>query len=443
MVEIQQPGGGGGTPISFGDPTQIPYVNATGDDFDYSTDLTWNDSTKQFVVGGKATFEDGMFTPWTRTLIVDQGGHGDYTTVKGAVDYVATQTPTSTTPWQILVMSGKYAENPFSIPAYVTVSGFVPTTWGNFDTVVIDFTSTITSGIGITMVNNSDLGNLVVKFDGFTATQTGNLTLISGANKVTGVFVQCYGFSAYNLIGLSASVSSAYITNCTLEVDNFGAGGARAISSASANANFNNNLIKTYVADHWGFECTAGTSNIYGSVFSGPSSILRTAGTLNVSGTSYTATSGTITFTNSLSVALDTYGVGWATSQKATAQKDVYDKIESMSGDITDRVPYTGATNDLDLGVYGLRQTNGGAFSYITNDGTALKIAGLNTSDVNTVGFTSQITNLSALFDLSAITATDKNFAFPNQSGTLALTSDIPAAGLTQPQVMARISIGF
>ncbi len=378
---------------------------------------------------------------WTRTLIVDQGGLGDYTTIKDACDYVATQTPTSTTPWQILVMSGKYAESPFSIPAYATVSGFVPTTWGNFDTVVIDFTSTITSGIGITMVNNSDLGNLVVKFDGFTTAMTGDITLISGANKVTGVFVQAYGLSAYNLIGMSASVSSAYVTGCTLEVDNFGAGGARAISSASANANFNNNLIKTYVADHWGFECTAGTSNIYGSVFSGPSSILRTAGTLNISGTSYTATSGTITFTNSLSVALDTYGAGWATSQKATAQKDVYDKIESMSGDITDRVPYTGATGTLNMGLQEIRFDDGTNYGAIRDTGSAFQIVAR--TDTAKIGILNAITNYVADLDFSAIDSSDKTITFQNQTGTVALLSDIPSAGLSQPEVMARISIGF
>jgi hypothetical protein len=110
--------------------------------------------------------------------------------------------------------------------------------------------------------------------------------------------------------------------------------------------------------------------------------------------------------------------------------------------DLSGLVPYTGATNDLDLGVYNLRQTSGADFTLIQNDGSALTLFGLNTSDVNTIAFGSQISNLKVTFDLSDIATTSKSFKFPNQSGTFALTTDIPAA-LTQPQVMARISIGF
>lgn len=84
-------------------------------------------------------------------------------------------------------------------------------------------------------------------------------------------------------------------------------------------------------------------------------------------------------------------------------------------------VPYTGAVNDLDLGVYGLRQTNGGSFTNIANDGTALKLSGLSTSDVNTIGFSSQLSNLSALFNLSSLSGSDKSFIFPNEDGTFAL----------------------
>lgn len=380
-------------------------------------------------------------TGYTRTVTVDQGGLGDYTTIKAACDYVATQTPTATTPWQIIVYTGKYSENPFTIPAFVTVSGFVPTTWGNFDTVTVDFTSTITSGIGITMTNNSDIGNLVVKFDGFTATQTGNITLISGASKVTGVFVQAYGFSAHSLTGVSANSSSSYITGTTVEVDNFGAGSARGIASAGNNTNLQDNLVKTYVSGNWGFECTAGTSNLYGNVFEGPSSILRTAGTVNVTGTSYTTTSGTITFANNLSVTDEAYGAGWNGSQQVPTKNAIYDKIEA------DLVPYTGATADVDLDTLGLKTDaiyEGAGTQVLIEPPTQRLIDASNilsldwtvrTLDDSTNGnplldwsgtnialkdFTSGI---GAILNTSSLTTSDKTFAFPDASGTIALQS--------------------
>lgn len=324
------------------------------------------------VVSGLPSWEvGGGFSGWTRTLIVDQGGLGDYTTIKGAVDYATTQTPTATTPWQILVMSGKYDENPFSIPVYVTVSGFVPTTWGNFDTVLIDFTTTLTSGIGITMANNSDLGNLVVKFDGFTGTQTGDITLISGANKVTGAFIQAYTFSAFGITGASANSSSAYITGCTFEVDNFGAGAATSVASAGNNTNLNDNLIRTYVTDHWGVEVTAGDTKLFGNVFDGPSSIKRTGGTVTVNGTSYNTTSGTITFVGNLSVEDEAYGAGWNGSQEVPTKNALYDKIETLGGasaftDLTD-VPsaYTG-----DAGKYVKVNATEDGLEFVTGGGS-------------------------------------------------------------------------
>jgi hypothetical protein len=50
-----------------------------------------------FGADGKANFATaGMVAPWTRTLIVDAGGKGDYTTPEAACAYVATQSPSST-----------------------------------------------------------------------------------------------------------------------------------------------------------------------------------------------------------------------------------------------------------------------------------------------------------------------------------------------------------
>lgn len=71
----------------------------------------------------------------TRVLTVDSGGLGDYTTVKAAVDFATSQTPTQTTPWLIQVTPGWYLEDPFTVPIHVHVQGMM--TRGPSDTHVV------------------------------------------------------------------------------------------------------------------------------------------------------------------------------------------------------------------------------------------------------------------------------------------------------------------
>lgn len=92
----------------------------------------------------------------TRVLTVDSGGLGDYTTVKAAVDFAASQTPTQTTPWLIQVTPGWYLEDPFTVPIHVHVQGMM--TRGPSDTHVVGETfiyTDDTSGDFITLAAGS------------------------------------------------------------------------------------------------------------------------------------------------------------------------------------------------------------------------------------------------------------------------------------------------
>jgi hypothetical protein len=117
--------------------------------------------------------------------------------------------------------------------------------------------------------------------------------------------------------------------------------------------------------------------------------------------------------------------------------------IPSISG----LVPYTGATANLDLGTYNITTTgsSNAQFFYANGNGTigagqlAMKWGtGFSTPvGYSTIGGFSNgyylITNISgsnkvAAFDLSGLTtSTQRTYTFPNASGTLALTSDIPS----------------
>jgi hypothetical protein len=143
-------------------------------------------------------------------------------------------------------------------------------------------------------------------------------------------------------------------------------------------------------------------------------------------------------------------------------------------------VPYSGATGDVDLGLFDLQATDlsaGGTLSVgnvisdltpLTDGAVSLGSAALRYSTVatNSVAFDSNISigadtvaddvsvetltfsilnnvsNLKAILDTSSIATTDKTFTFPNASGTIALTSDIPTgSGITRTQVSTSGSI--
>lgn len=59
---------------------------------------------------------------FTNTRIVDQGGHGDFTTIAAAITYVNTQSPDESSRWLIVVYGGVHGEDPgFTLPDYVSI----------------------------------------------------------------------------------------------------------------------------------------------------------------------------------------------------------------------------------------------------------------------------------------------------------------------------------
>ena len=82
-----------------------------------------NLSESSHVVDAKVFYSLTDFTvvQFTRTILVDSGGMTDYDSIKDACDYVATQSPTTTTRWLILAYPGVYQEDPFTVPIFTAV----------------------------------------------------------------------------------------------------------------------------------------------------------------------------------------------------------------------------------------------------------------------------------------------------------------------------------
>lgn len=123
-----------------------------------------------------------------------------------------------------------------------------------------------------------------------------------------------------------------------------------------------------------------------------------------------------------------------------------FDTVKEWLEDLNERefVPYTGATSDVDLGSYNFAAPYFKAYSF----GGVVFYSDMGVTPlIDVVGVSLGVIGLqkgpnTAQLDINALTGTHV-FAFPNQDGTLALLSDIPDEGLSQAQIMARLSIGF
>lgn len=164
-----------------------------------------------------ATFTSGTFPLWdgdsfepssdyqrkyTRTVVVDQGGKGDFTSVKAACDYVATQTHAQDTAWIVKIMPGTYYELPFTIPSYTTLMGVETATHNQpVYTTTIQFSASTYTGNLITINNASGpvaVSNLFFYLSG---------TPIADTNLI---YVQSGSFYAEKCIFYDFAVSTTY-----------------------------------------------------------------------------------------------------------------------------------------------------------------------------------------------------------------------------------------
>lgn len=160
----------------------VPTTTLTGLVLKTSDDNTTNNLLKLLSSGnvtlasisavGKALFGGGLFSPWTRYLVVDAGGKGDYTTISAAI--AATD---GINPYVIHVMPGTYAEVDLVIKEHTTIIGS-----GAANTTIGGATSgTATFGGGATYTN-VDIYNCRIQ-----SNTTGDTTTF-----------KCYGISVYN-----------------------------------------------------------------------------------------------------------------------------------------------------------------------------------------------------------------------------------------------------
>ena len=146
-IPIEQPGGGLGL---FVDPGNLPSASST--------------------VTGVATKPANIVTVCSAGC--------DYTSIKSAVDYVATQSPGKNNRWLVDVATGQYTELAFTVPTYTNLSGSATP-----NTRTTNSGSSITADQSVTYGPFITIGGVQAQIQDFsirvTAPHTGNVQILS------------------------------------------------------------------------------------------------------------------------------------------------------------------------------------------------------------------------------------------------------------------------
>lgn len=235
----------------------------------------------------------------TNTVTVDIGGYGDFTTIKAACDYVATQSPSTTNRWLILVYpnpAGAYSELPFTVPAGCHLVGMQTKPGGSAaQGVQIGYSGTWTGGAFITLDSAAHLANLGISAAVDASASSEAMLISATAGRVN--------FCQLNLLNSSAQTAS--LIKGTMQVEgcaiNPTGNDIRALYITGSSAVrfcqvFSNGGTNTY-----GIYQSSGTSTIFfvrlgGSGTSDPdfaTDIHRAGGTLILNNVNYKTYSGT------------------------------------------------------------------------------------------------------------------------------------------------------
>jgi hypothetical protein len=300
------------------------------------------------------------------------------------------------------------------------------------------------------------LGSNAVSGGQFTAT-SGTQTTVSIGSETNAIWAPTSGTATYNILHLNPRINTTGTYAGTVRGLYIETGLTAATSGTAIRAI--ESTLGDWVMGGAGYATTMamnGTGLYIGHNSASRSLILQTNSTdrLTIAGTGAITASGTFTATSLIKS-------GGTSSQFLKADGSVDSNTYLTSASLSGYVPYTGATASLNLGSWNFSNTGsitGGTFSHSTGNNLfnstggqfqigststtgsftfepanpAFEIIRHSTLDIVTLQPTylsfKQGANNFSVFISSQTLTTNRNIAFPNQSGTIALTSDITSS---------------
>jgi hypothetical protein len=236
------------------------------------------------------------------TLTVDSGGSGDFTTLSTALAYVASQNPTLSNQWTLLLVPGTtYTEPSLTLPPFTLLQGFTSPGTRSFQPQgrpIVQITGT--TGSGVTLANGSTLADLGFTFTGvltagykaFSAPATATAAALTRLLIVVNATAPNVALDILSITGGALTVEDTAIQR-----SGTGMTATRHLFCSSGTAVLSGTWLQASATQAAVAETAGGTLRILHSrIFGGAALDLKnTSGTLSVDQVSYATESGAIT----------------------------------------------------------------------------------------------------------------------------------------------------
>jgi hypothetical protein len=244
------------------------------------------------------------------TVTVDSGGSGDFTKLSDAFAFVASQNPTMTSRWSILVYPGKAIDSFFSltepsnltVPPYTSVQGVIAATGDGISVVSgqVWLKLTAPSGAALTLSAGSALVNLGLFYGGTTKAAVTVLSAPATSGNVDANVKNCV-IEATPANGDAfplelVSVSGGFVYARELHTFTFNGTLRRNIKVTGGALVLFDSRIYPGPSQPIAVEVTGGALLVYGGRINAGAAVefARTGGTLQIKGFTYATESGTI-----------------------------------------------------------------------------------------------------------------------------------------------------
>lgn len=279
----------------------------------------------------------GLRGTYTRLVIIDQGGRGDFTTVKAACDYVATQTRNTFNGWIGLVQSGVYAENNLVVPTNMVLVGAAgpAPNWDftlNPGAPLIWDSGKDSSGVLVTLSNYSGMIGIGVYLANTPTGQRIGVQLSGSRSFLTDCYiVGATSANTHEVILVDAATTfNGYLTRCGWDWTTANVANAKMIR-VTGNVEIADPVIRTLQPVPYALYQTAGTSVVFFARFGRSSGstftwdLFVSGGTCYINNSPYERASGNI-------IHVDRWRTTLSGLSVATASDQVPDTVQAASG---------------------------------------------------------------------------------------------------------------
>ena len=274
---------------------QIPRGNRLG--------KRWNQPYNNSLLRQYLT-EGGFY----HTATLDSGGSGDFTDLSDAVAFVASQNPSLSSQWTIVVYPGSsYAEASLTVPPFTLIQGFTDPGTRSLQPQgrpMIQITGT--AGAGVTLSNGSSIADLGLSFTGvLTAGYKGIHVPPAAAAAALARVTVLVSASASNVAIDILSVTGGSLTLEDSSIQRAGAGmtATRHVFCSSGSATLSGAWLLASSSQAAVVETAGGIVRVLHSRIFGSAAVdlKNTSGTLSADQVSYTTESGSISRSGTLS----------------------------------------------------------------------------------------------------------------------------------------------